>query len=129
MSLRNWIKAFPIPEAATPATSATGERESVPVSQVSQVSQPSGDSAPAWQYSPDDDRRPCRVCRNLAKSGRCLAAGRGELRAAWDYEPVFPDTLQRCLTYLPTAVDPISTPGRERWPWLAEFQAPIRRDR
>ena len=36
------------------------------------------------------DLRPCLWCRNLARSGRCLAAWRGELQASRDWGPTFP---------------------------------------
>jgi hypothetical protein len=44
-----------------------------------------------------DDQRTCRQCRNLAASGRCLAAARGELPyvAGRKYSPV-PDVPKRC---------------------------------
>jgi hypothetical protein len=71
--------------------------------------------ADAW-----DDRRTCTQCANLAKSGRCLAAARGELVAtARDYRPP-PDRLHRCERYAPGADDPDRRPGRERWPRLTE---------
>jgi hypothetical protein len=63
-----------------------------------------------------DDRRTCRQCANLAKSGRCRAAGRGELLGtAKRYTPP-PDTPRRCEGYAPGASDPDRRPGRERWP-------------
>lgn len=43
------------------------------------------------------DLRPCAWCRNFTPSGRCLAAIRGELRAARDWEPVRPDFPLRCI--------------------------------
>jgi len=66
--------------------------------------------------------RPCLWCRNLTSTGRCLAAWRGELRAARDYSPTFPDLPQRCIGYRPKANDPDRTPGRERWPELVSWQ-------
>ncbi len=75
-----------------------------------------------------DDLRPCLWCRNLARSGRCLAAWRGELRAARDWEPTFPDQPQRCIGYSPAADDQDQRPGRERWPELIRWQARIRDD-
>ena len=71
------------------------------------------------------DLRPCLWCRNLSPGGRCLAAWRGELRAARDYSPTFPDLPQRCIGYRPNADDPDRTPGRERWPDLVAWQAGI----
>jgi hypothetical protein len=71
-----------------------------------------------------DDRRTCRECANLAKSGRCLAAGRGELVAtARDYRPP-PGRPHRCEGYVPGAEDPDRRAGRERWPGLAGEVAP-----
>lgn len=69
------------------------------------------------------DLRPCLWCLNLARSGRCLAAWRGELRAARDYSPTRPDLPQRCIGYRPAADDPDQRPGRERWPEMVESQA------
>ena len=72
------------------------------------------------------DLRPCLWCHNLARSGRCMAAWRGELRAARDWEPTFPGQPQRCIGYSPPADDPDQRPGRERWPELVEWQARIK---
>lgn len=72
------------------------------------------------------DLRPCTWCRNLTRSGRCLAAWRGELRAARDYEPTFPGQPHRCIGYQPTDADPDQTRGLQRWPELAEWQARLR---
>ena len=69
------------------------------------------------------DLRPCLWCRNLSPGGRCLAAWRGELRAARDYSPANPDLPQRCIGYRPAADDPDQRPGRERWPEMVEWQA------
>jgi hypothetical protein len=70
-----------------------------------------------------DDRRTCRECVNPAKSGRCLAAGRGDLVAtARDYRPP-PDRLHRCEGYAPGAEVPDRRPGRERWPGLTKPRA------
>jgi hypothetical protein len=69
------------------------------------------------------DLRPCLWCGNLARSGRCMAATRGELRAARDYSPSMPDLPQRCISYLPAADDPDQRPGLERWPELVVTQA------
>jgi len=71
------------------------------------------------------DLRPCLWCRNLARSGRCLSAWRGELRAARDYSPTKPDLPRRCIGYSPPGHDPDQRPGRERWPELADWQAPL----
>lgn len=68
------------------------------------------------------DLRPCIWCRDLALSGRCMAAARGELRAARDYSPPIPGQPQRCIGYSPPADDPDLRPGRERWPELVETQ-------
>ena len=64
------------------------------------------------------DLRPCTLCRNLARNGRCLAAWRGEIRAARDYEPSIPAQPRRCIGYDPKADDPEQTSGMERWPEL-----------
>jgi len=69
------------------------------------------------------DLRPCLWCRNLTRSGRCLAAWRGELRASRDYSPTFPGQPQRCIGYSPPADDPDQRPGRERWPEMVSWQA------
>ena len=76
-----------------------------------------------WPFEEWGDLRPCLLCRSLSPGGRCLAAWRGELRAARDYSPTFPGQPQRCIGYRPKADDPDQTPGRERWPELAEWQA------
>jgi hypothetical protein len=68
------------------------------------------------------DLRPCLLCRNLARRGRCLAAWRRELRAAADYRPTFPQQPQRCVGYVPKAEDPDQTTGRQRWPDLVDLQ-------
>ena len=70
-----------------------------------------------------NDLRPCLLCRNLARSGRCMAAMRGELRAARDYSPTMPEQPRRCIGFRPPADDPDPRPGRERWPELVERQA------
>lgn len=75
-----------------------------------------------WPFEEWGDLRPCLLCRNLSPGGRCLAAWRGELRAARDYSPTFPDQPQRCIGYRPKADDPDQTPGRERWPELVAWQ-------
>ena len=69
---------------------------------------------------PDEwgDMRPCEWCRNLARSGRCMSAWRGEMRAARDYAPTKPGQPQRCIGYRPNADDPDQRHGKERWPDL-----------
>jgi len=79
-----------------------------------------------WPLKAWGDLRPCTRCRNLARSGRCLVAARGELRAARDYEPSIPRQPRRCIGYLPTDGDPDPRPGCERWPELIESQRPMR---
>ena len=81
-----------------------------------------------WPFEEWGDLRPCLLCRNLSPGGRCLAAWRGELRAARDYSPTFPDQPQRCIGYRPKADDPDRTPGRERWPELVAWQARLSND-
>ena len=67
----------------------------------------------------EDNRRPCACCRNLAESGRCLAAIRREIVARLPYcPPRF--LLQRCPAYAPAAGDPDSRPALERWPGLSD---------
>lgn len=126
MTLRNWIAAFPAPPIATTATTATGSDAQADLSHVSQQSQPIEPACPRWPFRDWDDLRPCAVCRNLSRTGRCLAAWRGELRAARDYEPVMTLQPQRCFGYEPGPDDPDRRAGRDRWPWLADSQAPIR---
>lgn len=69
------------------------------------------------------DLRPCLWCRNFTRSGRCLAAWRGDLRAARDWMPTFPELPQRCIGYDPPADDPDQRTGRERWPEMVSWQA------
>jgi hypothetical protein len=90
--------------------------------------EPNRFTAPRWPFEEWGDLRPCLLCRNLSPAGRCLAAWRGELRAARDYSPTFPGQPQRCIGYRPKADDPDQTPGRERWPELAEWQARLSGD-
>ncbi len=93
---------------------------------------PSPDEAPMghgetrWPMKAWGDLRPCTRCRNLARSGLCLSAARGGLRAARDYEPSIPAQPRRCIGYWPTEGDPDRRPGRERWPELIEWQQPER---
>jgi len=65
-----------------------------------------------------DDRRTCNQCVNLV-GRRCLAAGRGEIVANRDYEPIR-DLPRRCEGYAPSADDPDRRQGRERWPELIQ---------
>lgn len=66
-----------------------------------------------------DDRRRCGQCLNLTGRGLCLAAGRGEIVANREYEPVR-DLLRRCEGRLPGADAPDRRTGRERWPGLIQ---------
>lgn len=69
--------------------------------------------------SPDyDDRRHCAQCANLAPSGLCLAALRGEIVASRTYHPV-DDIPRRCEGYAPGPNDLDRRSGRERWPALS----------
>ena len=69
------------------------------------------------RYPDDDDRRHCACCQNLARSGLCLAARRGEIEASESFHPV--DNMpRRCEGYSPLADEPDQRPGRERWPGL-----------
>jgi hypothetical protein len=86
---------------------------------VSREGQLDGRSATHWPLDDWGDLRPCLVCKNLAKGGRCLAATRSEIDGARDYAPPIPRLPRRCYGYAPQAGDPEQTPGRERWPWLA----------
>lgn len=90
--------------------------------------EPNRFTAPRWPFEEWGDLRPCLLCRNLSPGGRCLAAWRGELRAARDYSPTFPGQPQRCIGYRPKADDPDRTPGRERWPELVAWQARLNND-
>jgi len=81
--------------------------------------------APRLPLNEWGDLRPCTLCRKLAGNGRCLSAFRGELRAARDYSPSMPGKPRRCFGYDPKPEDPEQSPGRERWPYLAEWEATI----
>ncbi len=72
---------------------------------------------PAVFDDQEDNRRPCACCRNLAESGRCLAAIRREIVARLPYSPPR-FLLQRCPAYLPAEGDPDPRPALERWPGL-----------
>lgn len=61
-----------------------------------------------------DDRRNCGQCVNLAPSGLCLAARRGEIIANPTYHPVG-DVPRRCEGYAPRPDDSDRRPGHERW--------------
>jgi hypothetical protein len=126
MTLRDWIAAFPVPPIATTATTATQQDAEGALSQVSQQSQPIEPPESQWPFREWEDLRPCLVCRNLSRSGRCLAAWRGDLRAARDYEPVMTAQPQRCYGYAPGPDDPDRRLGRDRWPWLEASQGPRR---
>lgn len=63
-----------------------------------------------------DDRRHCSQCANLS-AGRCLAAWRGEIKAAKLYRPL-DDLPRRCEGYIPKANDPDQRTGTQRWPTL-----------
>ena len=82
-------------------------------------------TASRWPFEEWGDLRPCLLCRNLSPGGRCLAAWRGELRAARDYSPTFPGQPQRCIGYVPKPDDPERTTGRERWPEMIAWQARV----
>jgi hypothetical protein len=71
---------------------------------------------PKPEFCPDD-RRTCAQCMNLAHSGRCTAAQRGELpQTSRSYCPER-DRPRRCLGYAPDPDDSDRRPGRERWAW------------
>jgi hypothetical protein len=91
--------------------------------QATMLAKPNPDPA-RWRGTGLDlgDLRPCIWCGNFARSGRCLSAARGELRAARDYEPATPGKTHRCIGYLPPPDDPDQRPGYERWPDLVESQ-------
>jgi hypothetical protein len=68
-----------------------------------------------------EELRRCTECRNLARSGVCLAASRGEPMVGLvsrHYHPARPDQLRRCECYLPGPDDTDQRPGNERWPGL-----------
>jgi hypothetical protein len=67
--------------------------------------------------SDEDDKRRCTDCANLAASGLCLAARRGDIAASREYHPV-PTLPRRCEGYAPKPTDPDQRAGRERWPGL-----------
>lgn len=67
--------------------------------------------------APHDYRIQCQACRNLANSGRCLAARRLPGMASW-HEPDG-ERLHACYQYSPLADDPDQRPGKVRWPSLA----------
>lgn len=74
----------------------------------------------------DSGMRTCRQCANLAPSGRCLAAWRGENFGAGNavsrrYESSAADWPQRCGAYAPNPSDPDRRSGRERWPFLLDL--------
>lgn len=69
---------------------------------------------------PDDDRRTCAQCTNLTARGICLAARRGEISAARDYEPIR-HLPRRCEGYAPRLDDPDHRSGRDRWPMLHKW--------
>jgi len=81
-----------------------------------------GRAVERWPLAKWGDLRPCTRCLNLTRSGRCLAAWNGLLRAARDYEPSIPEQPRRCIGYAPPADDPEQSPGIERWPELAAWQ-------
>lgn len=61
----------------------------------------------------NDDRRHCAQCANLAPSGLCLAAWRGEIIASRTYRPI--DYLpRRCEGYLPRSDDRNQRPRCKR---------------
>jgi len=72
------------------------------------------------------DLRGCLWCRNFTRTGRCLAAWRGELRADRDWAPTFPAMPQRCIGYKPPADDPDQRLGRGRWPDMIAWQARLK---
>lgn len=80
------------------------------------------DASAAAKLEAWGDMRPCTWCRNLTRGGRCLAACRGELRQARDWQPTFPNQPMRCIGYLPPDDDPDQRAGRERWRDLVEAQ-------
>ena len=73
--------------------------------------------APWLAGLPHDDRIQCTACRNLANSGRCLAARRLPGMASW-HEPDG-ERLHACYQYSPLADDPDQRPGALSWPSLA----------
>jgi hypothetical protein len=114
-------------EAREPPTSEAIRRDGVfargaPHGARDRAEQGSGLASRFWPLGDWGDMRPCTRCRNLARSGLCLAAANGLLRAARDYEPSIPEQPRRCIGYAPPADDPEQSPGIERWPELAAWQ-------
>lgn len=78
----------------------------------------------------DDRMRSCQQCANLAPSGRCLAAWRGEdfgpgIAVTGRYEPLEPDRPQRCAAYAPGLDDPDRRTGaRDATVGIAVAQPP-----
>ena len=89
------------------------------------ASEPQGRVRSRWRGEGLDlgDLRPCLWCRNLTRSGRCLAAWRGDLKASREWGPTFPGQPSRCIGYLPSHDDPDQRPGHVRWPELMASQA------
>lgn len=74
---------------------------------------------PENEAHPDDDRIRCEDCENAEKSGRCLAAWRGEIPHASRAAGWLPDTPHRCEAFKPRPALPDRRNGYERWPGLA----------
>lgn len=86
---------------------------------------PGGVQRPA--AADDTQMRTCRQCQNLAPTGACRAAQRGDdfgpgIAFGRDYRPD-PGQPIRCLAYAPGSGDPDPRSGRERWPWLGGAHA------
>ncbi|MFZ1574881.1 MAG: hypothetical protein WAT36_06555 [Chromatiaceae bacterium] len=72
----------------------------------------------AFTYAqPQDDRITCTACRNLAPSGRCLAASKLEGMAR-EHQPD-PARLHACYGFVPLASGSDQRDGAKRWPSLA----------
>lgn len=76
----------------------------------------------------EDDRRHCAQCANIAKSGLCLAARRGEIAASRDYH-LHPRRLKelcqllKAATMRPCASTPCGTASRSNTPNAARHHA------
>lgn len=71
----------------------------------------------ALRAESNDDRRYCHQCANLSRTGHCLAAWQGKIKASRDYRPMG-DLPLRCEGYQPKADDPDQRQAYERWPGL-----------
>lgn len=71
-----------------------------------------------------DNRRACRQCQNLASSGNCRAAQRGEIPTAISTWKPDQDRLRRCSWFIPVSADIDQRLGHERWPGMELIPGP-----